>query len=548
MLETTLHVALDKVAADSPEVLIGFPGERAELRLDTLSQESARVAARFRDLGVVAGDRVGVLCTNESDFLLVLFALSRLGACVCPLPLPTTGRDGYAAKARSVLASGGIRDVFVSRRLRGFTRFLDEALGGVRTIPAEDLLSTVDIRDSADSVSGDDVTADRDIILQYTSGSTANPKGVRLTHANVQTCMAAIREGMDLPRPGDRTAIWLPLFHDMGLFGTLTSILTGVAATVWQPSAFVKDPARWLREFADGGYTIAPLPNFGYDYLMRAVPPEEVADYDLSRWRVAFNGAEPIAVDSVESFLDHFGPAGFAPEAMMPVYGLAEATLAVTFPPLGRQPLAEWVDRVTLADEGRAVPVDRDTPGSRGLVGVGRPVRGMSVRIGGPDGPVPERTVGEVQLRGGSVTAGYVDDEGVLTQPFTGDGWLRTGDLGYLADGELFITGRIKEMIIIRGANFYPDDVESAVRTDPDVHRRRCVAFIDGIGDTEGMVLVAETTVDSRAHEELARRLRSVVRSTIGLDEVRVVLAAPGAIPRTSSGKLQRLAARSLFK
>lgn len=546
MLDTTLHAALDKVAVDSPEVVVSFPAERTELRLDDLSRNSARVAARFAELGVQAGDRVGVLCTNEPDFLLVLFALSRLGACVCPLPLPTTQGGGYIEKAQSILSDAGVRDVVVSRRLRKYGGFLDKVFQGVRGLPAEELLT--DLESTVDGVDGADVTADRDIILQYTSGSTANPKGVRLTHVNVQTCLHAIRTGMDLPRPGDRTAIWLPLFHDMGLFGTLTSILTAVPVTVWQPTAFVKDPANWLREFVDGGHTVSPLPNFGYDYLLRAVPREEVADYDLRRWRVAFNGAEPIAVDSVEEFLDHFAPAGFAPEAMLPVYGLAEATLAVTFPPLDRGPRADWVDRARLSDEHVAVPVARDAPGARGVVSVGMPVLGMRLRIAGPDGvPVPERTAGEVQISGGSVTAGYVDDDGVLTQPFTPDGWLRTGDLGYLADGELFVTGRSKEMIIIRGANFYPDDVESAVRTDSDVHRRRCVAFVDTADGAERMVLVAETTVDADGHPALVERLRGVIRSATGLDDVRVVLAAPRSIPRTSSGKLQRLAARNLF-
>ncbi len=550
MPNTTLHAALDEVAADHPDVVISFPAEGTDLRTEALSRDSMRIAGRFRDLGIGPGDRVGVLCTNEPDFLLVLFALSRLGACVCPLPLPTTAQDGYIARAQSVLASGRIRDVVVSRRLHKIGPFLDDVLGGARRIMADDLLADDGDGPGAVAVVGEDVTAEADIILQYTSGSTAHPKGVRLTHANVQTCMQAIRVGIDLPQPGDLTAMWLPLFHDMGLFGTLTSILTAVPVTVWQPTAFVKDPARWLREFVDRGCTISPLPNFGYDYLVRSVPPEEVADYDLSRWRVAFNGAEPIAVDSVEAFLAHFAPAGFDPATMMPVYGLAEATLAVTFPPMGRGPSAQWVDRAKLTEEKVAVPVERDADNARGLLGVGKPVLGMNVRIGDPDtGEVlGERLVGEVQLTGGSVTAGYVDDEGLLEQPFTADGWLRTGDLGYLAGGELFITGRIKEMLILRGANYYPDDVESAVRTDPGVHRRRCVAFVHTEDDRERMVVVAETTVDASGHDEVAARLRAVIRGAIGLDDVRVVLAAPRSIPRTSSGKLQRLAARNLFR
>jgi fatty-acyl-CoA synthase len=541
--EPTLHASLDEVATQRPDVTFVFPGEGTETRLDALSEDSRRVAARLRDLGIVAGDRVGALCSNEPAFLVVLFALSRLGACMCPLPLPMTSSEGYLTRLRHVLVSAGIRDVVVSRRLSRIGSFVDSALDG-RQISAAELLSAP----RANAVP-DEEDPGRDIVLQYTSGSTARPKGVRLTHSNVQACLAAIRTGLDLS-PEDRSAIWLPLFHDMGLFGTLTSMLTGVPATVWQPSAFVKDPANWLRQFVDGRHTVSSLPSFGYDYLVRAVPAQQVADYDLRNWRAALNGAEPIAVDSVESFLAHFAPAGFAPQAMMPVYGLAEATLAATFPSLQRGARFDWVDRTRLAGDEVAVPVERSALGARGLVCVGRPVLGMSLRIAHPDtgAPLEDRHVGEVQLCGGSVMAGYVDDDGTEQQPFSPDGWLRTGDLGYLAEGELYITGRIKEMIVLRGTNFYPDDVESAVRTDPGVHRSRCVAFVVGAGAQEQMVLVAETDVtEDDERLALAGKLRALVQSAIGLDGLRVVLTPPQSIPRTSSGKLQRTAARSRF-
>ncbi|MER6734330.1 AMP-binding protein [Streptomyces puniciscabiei] len=550
----TLHTALDKIAIEHGEVTVDFPADKVALSLTELSARSRRIAAHLHGLGIRKGDRVGALSTNEPDFLLVLFALSRLGACVCPLPMHSN--EG-AARLAGVLDDAGIKDVVVSSRLAKMVPFIEEALPGRRVLGAAEILAHGG-QDEADEVSGADVAAECEIVLQYTSGSTSHPKGVRLTHANVLATLRAIREGIRLT-PADKNANWLPLFHDMGLFGTLTGILTGVACTIWRPSAFVKDPARWLRQFADGGYTISPMPNFAYDYLVEAVPADEAASYDLSRWRVAFNGAEPIAVDSLETFFGHFAPAGFDPRVMLTVYGLAEATLAVTFPPLGRGPRFDWVDRAALAERGVAVPVERTAPGARGLVGVGRPVLGMNLRIADPDSDsgvvLDDRSVGEVQLRGPSVTAGYVDDTGTLTQPFTADGWLRTGDLGYLADGELHITGRAKEMLILRGENYYPDDVESAVRTDEAVHRRRCVAFVHQEqehgqgrhGEREFMVLVAETDRPEAEHTALADHLRTLVRKSLGLHDLRVVLAAPDTLPRTTSGKLQRLAAKRDF-
>lgn len=544
-MEATLHATLDKIAANHPDVAAEFPGEKTSLRLDDLSRDSAYMAAGLRDAGIVAGDRVGVLSANEPDFLLTLFALSRLGAVACPLPLPTTSRDGYATKIQGILAAGRIRHVVVSRRLSKMRGLVAGALGDVGQTGTADLLG----RGGLTPVTGAELSAGNEIIVQFTSGSTAQPKGVRLTHTNVQACLRAIRMGLDMHRE-DRLGIWLPLFHDMGLFGTLTPLLIATPVTVWPSTAFVKDPATWLREFSDGGYTIAPMPNFAFDYLLRSVPPDEVAGYDLSRWKAAVNGAEPITVDSVDAFIDHFAAAGFRREAMMPVYGLAEAVLAVTFPPLLRVPREDWVDRARLAEEGVAVPADRDAPSSRGLVSLGRPLADMNVRIADPDTAQvrDERVVGEIQLYGAAVTGGYVNENGAVAQPFTEDGWLRTGDLGYLADGELYITGRIKEMIIVRGTNFYPDDVESAVRADPDVYRRRCVAYADNVDGRERMVLVAETAVDGDEQAELATRLRTLVSGAVELDDLKVVLAGPNAIPRTSSGKLQRIAARERFR
>ncbi|MBM7774119.1 acyl-CoA synthetase (AMP-forming)/AMP-acid ligase II [Actinokineospora baliensis] len=530
---TTLHAALAAAAERGPDTPITFHTGREQLTLTELLDQSHAMAGAMAAAGIRRGDRIGLLCQNEADFFRVLLALGILGACACPLPLPTMARDGYQVRVRGVITAADIETVVVSERLTKLRGVLGPALDGTTA------LSTGDLREH-EAPPGSGVSGDDDLIVQFTSGSTSVPKGVRLSHANVLACLTAINNGIELSG-ADRAGNWLPLFHDMGLFGSLAALYYPIPLTVWQPSVFVKDPAHWLRLMSEIGVTACPLPNFAYDAMARAVPEEEVSGYDLSQWRVAFNGAEPIAVDTLEEFLNHFAPAGFRREAMLPVYGLAEATLPVTFSELTAPPRVDWVDRPQLAETGKAVPVDRENPDARGVVSVGRPVTAMAVRITDPDTGAPqgERVVGEVEIKGASVTAGYLRGD----QPFTEDGWLRTGDLGYTAGGELHITGRRKEMIIVRGDNYYPEDVEAAVRTDPAVHRRRCVAYLDE--EAERLVLVVESAEeDSPA---LRERLRSVVATATGLDDVRVVVAPPQAIPRTSSGKLQRLASRARF-
>ncbi len=320
------------------------------------------------------------------------------------------------------------------------------------------------------------------------------------------------------------------------------------------------------------------MPDFGYDQLVAAVSPEEAATLDLSRWRIAFNGAEPVSERSVRAFLDRFAPAGFRPEAMFPVYGMAEATLPVTFPPLGRGPRFEWVDRAALATRALALPVPLHAPQARAVAAVGRPVRGMRLRVVDPltETFCQDGEVGEIQIRGASVTSGYLRvggatpggstpvgadaasaADGPSARPpapraaaeFTADGWLRTGDLGYLRCGELFVTGRSKEMITVRGENHYPQDVEAVARDVPGVSKGRCVAVADR-DDTgrERVLLIAETGAEGVAAEALAAELRRRIRAALGLDAVVVHLVPPRSLPRTSSGKYQRLAARSLVR
>jgi acyl-CoA synthetase (AMP-forming)/AMP-acid ligase II len=545
-----LHAVLDAAAARHPDVATTFPADSRHLTLAELADASRRAAHSLRARGVGVGARVGVLSNNDAEFLIALFALSRIGACACPLPLPVTSRDDYPAKVAQIRAVAGMTDVLVSPG-PARKRLLLEAAFGTTAVTAVTTL----VEDGAAGAPTVDVEVDAgsDVIVQFTSGSTSFPKGVRLSHHNVVAGLRAIIAGIDLGRRGDRAGLWLPLFHDMGLFGTLSALLSGVPVTIWPTSRFVRDPAAWLAEFAAGGHTLTAMPNFGYDLLRLETGPEQVAALDLSRWRVALNGAEPIVPAAVSAFLEHFGPAGFAPEAMMPVYGLAEATLAVTFPRPGTAPSFHRVRRADLAQRRLAVPASEhvdDVDAVRDVAAVGRPAAGMSVRVSDPGTAEPcgPREIGEIEIRGAAVTRGYLSMELSAGDLMSADGWLRTGDLGYLdQDGELYITGRIKEMIVIRGRKWYPDDIEAAVRDDTSLYRGRCVAVAVRNDGSERMALIAETQSGATDHPAIATRLRERAIRVTGLHELHVVLTLPNTIPRTSSGKLQRARAGQKF-
>lgn len=500
-------------------------------------------AATLVDRGVSRGEPVGILCPNAPEFVVSLFGIVAAGGAATPLPLPVGVRPahGYQRQLAAILTTAGIRKVLVSHRFAGLISLIDDELD-------VEFIDTEHLSDAGNSGARLPATTPDDLaIVQFTSGSTAVPKGVRLSHRQVLSGLAAIRVGIDLGTD-DQGAFWLPLFHDMGLIGTLSAILRGIPVHIWNPVAFVKDPARWLAEFAASGATITAMPNFGYEALLSAIAPERVSDYDLRRWRIGFNGAEPISYDVVTRFVDRFGPAGFAPTAMFGVYGMAEATLAVTFPPLGREPVFEWVDRGLLANARVAEPVTPRAATARAVAGVGAPVAGLALRVADIDGvdELPDGRVGEILIRGASVTDGYTSsDPASVSGRFT-DGWLRTGDLGYRRGAELFVTGRCKDMITVRGVNHYAQDVEAAVADMPGIYKGRCVATVDPDGD-DVISLIAESELAGPAAAELSYEIRKRIAAEVGLASVEVHLVVPRSIPRTSSGKLRRLLARELL-
>lgn len=535
-LMPTLHGRFDAAAVRNPEQAIAFPSENERTTYGQLRDTSRRMAATLLAAGARPGGVIGVLTPNSVAFLQGVLAAWRIGAAACPLPLPMGLRDldGYLRRAQRIVDVAAMTHLVTVPKLHP----LAEQLTGPLVLDAATAAGHERLGPESAACPGDLA------VLQFTSGSTAEPKGVQLTHANVLSCTESITSAIDITG-ADSWGSWLPLFHDMGLFGTITGLFNGIPVNVWSPMSFVKNPADWLTELLHTGATICAMPNFGYDYLVSAVSADRVRELDMSHWRVAFNGAESISVRSVRDFLAHFAPAGFRAEAMTPAYGMAEATLVATLPPLGRPPVYQWVDRAALSTEAKVVQMGEGDAGARGVVGLGQAVPGMRVRVGHPerDEVLADREVGEIQVAGSAVTTGYL---GRPDGPFTADGWLRTGDLGYLDDGELYFTGRSKEMITVRGENIYPLDVEAIARQYPDVYKGRCVAFAltDDVGH-EQIVLCAETRLkDSKERDRLAKDIASRCTAELGLSQLTVQLVTPSTIPRTTSGKLQRLGMR----
>lgn len=551
----TLHGLLAATAARRPAESVRFPSEGETVSYAVLAERAWSLAGELAAEGVRPGDPVGVLSPNAPEFLQALFAVSAAGGAGCPLPVPFGLRDvaGYGRQLARIARVSRMRLILVSPRLGPLAGQLAGALPGLRLRLAACLRGPAPLRGPASRAAGLPAVGGGDAaIVQFTSGSTARPKGVRLTHRNVLAGLAAISDGIALG-DGDGGGFWLPLFHDMGLFGVMSGIRAGIPMHVWSPVSFVKNPGRWLREFLASGSTITAMPDFGYQLLTTAFSPDEAAALEMGRWRVAFNGSEPISADTVAAFTARFAPGGFRAETMFGVYGMAEATLAVTFPPLGRGPLFDWVDRGKLAGTGRAVPAEAGAPGSRAVAGVGRPVAGLELRIHDPvtDRPAADGEVGEIQIRGAAVTSGYLGQSAEEAAGFLPGGWLRTGDLGYRRGGEVFVTGRHKEMITVRGANYYPQDVELIARDVPGVFRGNCVALAGPGADTGGaeeIVLIAETARTAAGADELAARLRQRVAAELGLTALTVRLVAPRTIPRTSSGKVRRLASREAVR
>jgi len=513
----------------------------SELRSDALDQ-----ARRFITLGIKPGHRIAMVAETGPEFATAFFGAVYAGAWPVPLPLPTSfgGREAYVDQLGVQLKSCDPALFLYPPELAEFCK--DAGVqSGVES-------RSWDALGSVEAAPGDLPTAKPDDIayLQYSSGSTRFPHGVAVTHHALLDNLRAHGIGLEVAET-DRCISWLPWYHDMGLVGCFLSPMSlQMSVDYLKTEDFARRPLAWLDMITrNPGTTISYSPTFGYDICSRRMSSQTRAEdrFDLSRWRIAGNGADMIRPDVMQAFVDSFDAAGFKAAAFCPSYGLAEATLAVSLMPPGEGIRLELVEENELSG---GTPEDDSRPRRyRAVVNCGKPVTGMEIEIRGPSGDVlPDRGIGKVYVRGASVMHSYFRDEESTSAALSDDGWLDTGDMGYMSSGYIFIVGRAKDMIIINGRNHWPQDIEWAVEQLPGFKSGDIAAFaITGpSGEETPAVLVHCRGSDAEERGRLRDEIRERVRAITGITPV-VELVPPRTLPRTSSGKLSRTKARNLY-
>jgi fatty-acyl-CoA synthase len=510
----------------------------SDLRVDATANAYRLIAS-----GIGAGDRVALIAETSAEFVSLFFGAIYAGALPVPLPLPTSfgGREGYVEQIRSQLMSCDPDLVLAPSGLAGI---VSEAAQGLRAKTALDWLDFM----ARPVVPADLPQAGADDIayLQYSSGSTRFPHGVEITHRALLANLNGHAVGVRL-QDDDRVVSWLPFYHDMGLVGCLLSpVANQVSADYLATEDFARRPLSWLALITrNEGHTLSYSPTFGYDICARRVSSQtDVAErFDLSRWRVAGNGADMIRPDVMSAFVEAFGAAGFSAKAFLPSYGLAEATLAVTICAPGTGIVTELVDEALLSGDGGS-----GQGRMRAIVNCGVALPGMQIEIRSEAGAVlGDKAIGKVIVRGPSIMTGYFRDE-LSTRACLSGGWLDTGDMGFMVAGSLFIVGRAKDMIIINGKNHWPQDIEWAIEQLPGFKAGDIAAFsiTTESGEEAPAVLVQCRTSDIDARAALKEAIKSKVRAITGMNCI-VELVPPRTLPRTSSGKLSRSKARALY-
>lgn len=502
-------------------------------------------AATFVDVGCKRGDRVIISMDTSHKSVAAFFGcgIAGLVPVMQSLPLGAANVPVWSRKLADAIDTVGARAVLVDSMV---------ALAAREPVTSREGCHLLTPHKLAEARSFDPLRPDpHDLAyIQFTSGTTSRQKAVQITHGGLLTNLRDITDGLEL-KTTDITVFWLPLFHDMGLVSSVhLPLLHGIPSVLLPPMAFIFTPRAWLWAVHYFRGTQSAAPNFAYHICANRLTDADIAGLDLSSWRRTQNGSEFIHADTVESFQARFGPHGFKPSTMSPVYGMAECVLAATFPDVGAEPVIDEIDIDRLAIDGIAARPGPDTERARRVVAVGRPFVDHELRIIDDEGRVlPERHQGQIQLRGPSVTPGYFGDPEATAELLDGE-WLRTGDLGYVADGLLYVYGRSKDIIIKAGRNYQPDSIERAAAEVEGV-RAGCVAafgVFNEDGGTEDLVVVFETRRE--AAEEVSRMVRqvsAVIKREVGLAPNRIVAVKAQCLPKTTSGKLRRNEVRNLL-
>ncbi|MFL4983220.1 MAG: AMP-binding protein [Xanthobacteraceae bacterium] len=514
-----------------------------------LQDAARRVAAGLIERDILPGDRIALMLPTSLEFFIAFFAILYAGAVPVPIypPARPSQIEDHLRRQAGILRNAGARILVTvpeGLRLAGLLSGQVDTLEAVETV---ERLEADPSRTALPPVTDGSATA----FIQYTSGSTGDPKGVVLSHANLLANVRAMIHVLEAT-PADVFVSWLPLYHDLGLIGAwMGTLYCGVPLYVTSPLSFLVRPACWLKAIHHFRGTLSAAPNFAYELCLNKIPDAELEGLDLSSWRVVANGAEPIGIHTMRRFIEKFSAYGFRSTAMSPVYGLAENSVGLAFPPLGRGPVVERIDREALMTRGRAELARPDDPNALEVVACGQPLPDNEVRIVDETGhEVGERIEGRLEFRGPSMTSGYFRNEAKSRELFH-DGWVNSGDRAYMAGGDIFITGRVKDIIIRAGRNIYPHEVEAAVGELPGMRKGGVAVFgtRDEASGTERLVVLAETReTDAAAREALRQRANDVAASILGEPADEIVLVAPRAVPKTSSGKVRRSSAKELYE
>jgi acyl carrier protein len=513
-----------------------------------LLASASNVAAGLRAAGLKRNDCVAIMLPTCAEFFQAFFGVMLAGGIAVPIypPARPDKIEEYVRRQVAILRNAEVRLLIGFERVKAVSKIMRVS------IPSLIDATTVEaLREAGERAPKAAVDPAETAFIQYTSGSTGDPKGVVLKHSNILANIQGIGHSVRV-RPTDIGVSWLPLYHDMGLIGSwLFCLFYAVPITVLSPIAFLTRPERWLWALSDSKATLCPAPNFSYELCARKIPDSAIEGLDLSAWRVAINAGEAVHPETLAHFAQRFKPYGFRPESYVPCYGLAESTVALAFPPIDRPPVIDTIRRDLFETEGRAQPADLGDPNVIRFVANGQPMPGHEIRLVDEQGNVlGERQQGRVFFRGPSMTSEYFRNPKATAAIMTEDGWMDSGDLAYWAKGEIFVTGRLKDCIIKSGRNIIPQEVEAATAEVTGVRRGCIAAFgtVDEATGTERLVVAAETR--ATRPDELERIEAAVIEkidSVLGIPPDLVVLVRPHAIPKTSSGKIRRNETRLLY-
>ena len=529
-------------------VLLEGDGNETPITYRQLRERARAVARGLAARGLEPGQRVAIMLPTSEAFFVAFFGVLYAGGVPTPIypPARLSRVEEHLRRQANILRNARAVMLIAAPEASAIGRLLGLQLEALQRIESVDELAT------AGATAAPLPTARRATemaLVQYTSGSTGDPKGVVLSHANLLANIRALGEAM-AAGPSDVFVSWLPLYHDMGLIGAwLGSLYFAAPLVVMSPLVFLVRPESWLWAIHRHKGTLSAAPNFAFELCLRRIDEPMIAELDLSSLRMVTNGSEAVSAATIRRFAERFGPYGFRRTAMAPVYGLAENAVGLAFPPLDRMPLIDRVDRRALTERGKAVQALPEAMGALEFVACGRPLPGHQIRIVDATGEVGERQEGRLQFRGPSTTSGYLDNPARTSELFDGP-WLNSGDLAYVAGGDVFITGRSKDIIIRAGRHIYPEELEAALGDLGGV-RKGCVAVF-GTADprtgTERLVVVAETRLTGPAElTALRHHVEETATRLLDAPPEEILLVPPGSVLKTSSGKLRRAATRDLF-